>query len=118
MISAACSALVISPLEYTMSEVAWSWAKNVSTARVRWERRAGGLPWGQFPRGGVAGCADQVWRADLGHGGEQQRQPGVVAGHRARPGGQAGKGGGLDGVQPGRRAAVAVIAPGQPRQPL
>jgi hypothetical protein len=38
MISLACYALVMSALEYTMSAEAWSCAKNVSTARVRWER--------------------------------------------------------------------------------
>lgn len=44
MISAACSALVISTLAYTMSDVARPWAKNVGTARVRWERRDDSAP--------------------------------------------------------------------------
>jgi hypothetical protein len=42
MISLDCSVMVMSALEYTMFEVAWSWAKKVSTARVRWERRGTG----------------------------------------------------------------------------
>ena len=36
--------LVISTLAYNMSDVARPWAKNVGTARVRWERRDDSAP--------------------------------------------------------------------------
>ena len=82
------------------------------------QQRADRLPRRQFPGGGVAGLADQVRQADLGDGGQQQQQPGVIARQRQRLGRPAGQGGGLDRVEPGRRAAAALVAAGQPRQPL
>ena len=56
-----------------------------------------------------------AWRtrsgqAHRGDGGEQQQQPGVIAGQRHLPGGPAGKPGGLDRLEPGRRAAAPVVA--------
>ncbi len=51
------------------------------------------------------------------HRGEQQQQPGVIAAQR-RIGGPAGQPGGLDRVQPGRRAAAVLVAAGQPGDAL
>jgi len=76
------------------------------------------LPGGQRLGGGVAGLGDQVRQGHLADGREQQQQPGVIARQRHRRGRPAGQRGGLDRVQPGRRAAAALIAAAQSRQPL
>ena len=82
------------------------------------QQRADRLPRRQIPGGGVSGLADQLRQAKICHGGQQEQQPGVIARQGQRLRGPAGQGGGLDRVQPGRRAAAALVAAGQPGQPL
>ena len=45
------------------------------------QQGAGGVPGGQRLGGGVAGLRDQVRQGDLGDGGQQEQQPGVIARH-------------------------------------
>ena len=82
------------------------------------QQRADRLPGGQRPGSGVAGLGDQVWQAHLADGGQQEQQSGVIARQCHRPGRPAGQPGGLNRVQPGRGSAAALVAAGQPRQPL
>jgi hypothetical protein len=55
-------------------------------------------------------------QGQVGHGGKQQQQPGMVA-RQAGAGGPGRKWGGLDRVQAGRAAAAALVAAGQPGNP-
>jgi hypothetical protein len=82
------------------------------------QQGADGVPGRQLGGGRVAGSADQLVQADLGHGRGQQQQPGVVTVKVHRRGRPAVQGGGFDGRQLRGGATGRGVVAAQPRQAL